>query len=96
MANAYRREHFAVPGTPHRLTLDYDIVCYEQTARLRPEPRFGVPLYGMTVIEAKSPLGREDEVRRLLHPLRLRATRSSKYVTGCQALGVVTGVQVED
>lgn len=94
VVNTYRREHFAVPGTPLRLTLDYDIVCYEQTGRRRLDLRHGFALDGYTVIEAKCPKGRETELPRILHPLRLRVTRSSKYLRGCLALGLVTGTEL--
>jgi len=96
VVNTYRREHFAVPGTPLRLTLDYDIVCYEQTGRRALDLRHGFPLDGYTVIEAKSPSGRETDLPRILHPLRLRVTRSSKYVRGCLALGLMTGTELDE
>jgi hypothetical protein len=88
LVNSYRREHFAVPGSPTRITIDYDIMSYSQAGHLRPHRRFGVPLHDLIVIEGKSPRGNEGELRRILHPLKLRVTRCSKYVQGCQALGL--------
>jgi len=96
LVNTYRREHFAVPGTPLRLTLDYDIVCYEQAGRRAPDMHHGLALDGYTVIEAKAPSGRETELPRLLYPLRLRVTRSSKYVRGCLALGLAAGTELDE
>lgn len=96
VVNTYRREHFAVPGTPLRLTLDYDVVCYEQAGRRGFDLRHGFALDGYTVIEAKAPSGRETELPRILHPLRLRVTRSSKYLRGCLALGLVTGTELDE
>lgn len=96
LVNTYRREHFGVPGTPLRLTLDYGIVCYEQAGRRAPDLRHGLHLDGYTVIEAKAPCGREVELPVILHPLRLRVTRSSKYVMGCTALGLVNGTDLDE
>jgi hypothetical protein len=43
------------------------------------------------ILEAKSSVGREHRMRELLHPLDPRVTRSSKYVLGCQAIGLLPG-----
>jgi hypothetical protein len=91
LINSYHREHFGLEGTPIRITLDSEIECFDQAGLLRPRRRFGVPLRDLVVIEGKAPCGSELELRRALHPLRLRVTRCTKYVQGCQALGVATG-----
>jgi hypothetical protein len=88
LVNSYRREHFAVPGSPTRITIDYDIVSYAQSGYARPHRHFGVPLGDLIVIEGKAPRGSETELRGILYPLKLRVTRCSKYVQGCQALGL--------
>jgi hypothetical protein len=50
-----------------------------------------VPARSIVILEVKAALGDEDRVRELLYPLDPRATRSSKYVLGCQAIGLLRG-----
>jgi hypothetical protein len=95
LISSYSREHFAAPDAPIRITLDSEIATYDQAGLLRPRRRFGVPLRDLVVVEGKAPCGLEGELRRFLHPLRLRVTRSSKYVQACQALGFSTGAGIE-
>jgi hypothetical protein len=41
------------------------------------------------VVEGKTPVGREGELRRWFHPYSPRAGRCSKYVHGCCQLGLI-------
>lgn len=84
----YRREHFALGRA--RLTLDYDLRVYPLLGMSRFARRFGERLPGITVIECKTPLAGEPELRPLLRSLRTRPSRFSKYVTACQRLGYAT------
>jgi hypothetical protein len=43
----------------------------------------------MFVLEAKGPQGFEEEVKELLYPFAPRMGSCSKYVHGCQQLGLV-------
>jgi hypothetical protein len=86
----YKREHFVTRDRAVRATLDYDLVFYPQMGRRKPSLRFGQRMENMVVLEGKSPVGREREVLEMFHPMRPRATRSSKYVNACKALGFVS------
>ena len=81
---SYKRQHFRDPGTGIRLTLDYDIVGYDQLGLSRPARRFGVALDDAVVVEVKTPPALTGAIPALLHPLRPRVTRFSKYVECCQ------------
>ncbi len=85
----YKREHFISPDEALRVTLDYDVVYYDQSGRHSLSTRFGAPMDHLVVIEGKAPVGRESELAALLYPLALRARRCSKYVHGCEALGLI-------
>jgi len=85
----YKREHFVSPDEALRITLDYDVVYYNQSGRQTLSTRFGEPVEHLVVIEGKAPVGRECELVALLYPLALRARRCSKYVLGCETLGLI-------
>jgi hypothetical protein len=89
----YERRYYQDVGSPVRLTFDSGLVFYSQIDRLRLERRFAVRAPELVILEAKMPVGREFEerLRELLHPLEPRVTRSSKYVTACQSLGLLPG-----
>jgi hypothetical protein len=85
----YQREHFASPDRRLRVTLDYGLVYYDQTGRQRISTSFGRPHEGLVVLEGKVPVGCDHELRPFLHPLSGRIARCSKYVYGCQMLGLI-------
>ena len=87
----YERSYFDAPFESLRITLDSDLVFYSQVGHLRPSRRFSVPVRDIVILEAKGSVGNEDRIRELLHPLEPRVTRSSKYVLGCQAIGLLPG-----
>jgi SPX domain protein involved in polyphosphate accumulation len=87
----YERSYFEAPGERLRFTLDSDLVFYSQIGNLRPTRRFPVAAREVVILEAKAEVAREDRIRELLHPLRVKTTRSSKYVLGCQAIGLLPG-----
>ena len=82
----YKREHF-VTNDGLRITLDYDLTYYDQSGQSHISARFPRHVEGLIVLEGKTPIGRESELRRWLYPLTPRATRCSKYVLGCQQIG---------
>ena len=84
----YRREHFAT-NDGLRITLDYDLTYYDQTGRRFISNRFPLKLDGLVVLEGKTPVGREAELHRWLHPYSPRVGRCSKYVHGCCRLGLI-------
>jgi hypothetical protein len=85
----YQREHFVSHDRALRATVDYDIHYFDQTGKQLISTLFGRRHEGLIVLEGKTPVGREHELRRLLHPLAARVGRCSKYVYGCQMLGLV-------
>ncbi len=85
----YRREHFASLDGSLRITLDYDLAFYDQTGRAVVDTTFPHRLPNLVVIEGKTPVGRERELKELLYPLSLRVGRCSKYVHGCRLLGLI-------
>lgn len=85
----YRREHFASQDGLLRVTIDYDMTFYRQLGHQRLRMEFPCRMERLAVLEGKTPIGRERELRDLLHPLTLRAARCSKYVHGCRVLGLI-------
>lgn len=83
----YCREHFQSPDREMRLTMDYDLRFYDQVAKSRLALRLPMKMDGFCVIEGKTPIGREAELKAMLSSLSLRADRCSKYVHGCRLLG---------
>ncbi len=85
----YKREHFVSMDKRARLTLDYDLVFRDQSGLRRVSPRYKQPMDRMLVVEGKTVPGEQGILPELLHPLSTRASRCSKYVHGCQLLGLV-------
>ena len=88
----YRREHFAIGEGSARLTLDYDMKFFPQVGRHRFSRCFPETLPGVVVIECKSATHDRVSPGGVLAPLRVRPSRFSKYVVGCQQLGYVNTV----
>jgi hypothetical protein len=86
----YERSYFEAAGGL-RITLDSDLVFYSQAGHLRPNRRFPFRARDVVILEAKASVSSDDRIREILHPLQPRVTRSSKYVLGCQALGLLGG-----
>ena len=85
----YRRQYFEGADRRQRVTVDSDLKWYCQSGRDRLSRRFGVELSHLVVVELKTPPGSTLGALRHLRPLRLAPSRSSKYVVGCQQLGLV-------
>jgi hypothetical protein len=88
----YQREHFASSDGCLRVTLDYDMTYYDQTGKERISTEFPRRQERLVVIEGKTPIGREVDLRRLFYPLSARVGRCSKYVHGCHLLGLIPDV----
>jgi len=84
---AYRREHFRDRESRARVTLDYDVVGYDQRGKPRPTRGAGSPVHDLVVVEVKTPPDEEMLARRLLFPLRPRLSRCSKYALCCERMG---------
>jgi hypothetical protein len=87
----YERAYFEAVGEPVRLTVDNDLTFYPQMGRRFATRRFAERIADLVILELKTPLGNEGRLRDLLHPLAPWLSRSSKYVMGCQYLGLVSG-----
>lgn len=86
---SYRRRYYDADGVGAvRLTLDRNIVSYEQLGAARPVRRFPSPIYARLVLELKSPSADLLDARPLLGPLRPRQTRFSKYLLCCQSISL--------
>lgn len=85
----YKREHFASIDGRLRSTIDYDLKYYDQTGKQAISLRFPHSKPDFIVLEGKTPVGSESELREMFYPLQLRAQRCSKYVHGCAMLGLV-------
>ncbi|MFO0911655.1 MAG: polyphosphate polymerase domain-containing protein [Pirellulales bacterium] len=86
----YSREHYLSTDGAVRLTIDRDIAFFDQTGRRGINTRFRQPLEDLVLVEAKVGVGQEHLVQRMLYPFCLRTERCSKYVHGCQTLGLVS------
>jgi hypothetical protein len=85
----YKREHFADRHSPLRVTLDYDLVFYDQTGKRCISTDFPQPMIDTVIIEGKAPPGCEQDVCEFLHPLTPRVCQFSKYFHACNQLGFV-------
>ena len=86
----FKREHFHARDCDLRLTIDYEIAFYDQTGKSFLSTEFRQPFNDFVVVEGKTPVGRQRELRRVMYPFSARMTRCSKYVFGCQSLGLVS------
>jgi hypothetical protein len=91
LTTEYKREYFEARHSPVRITVDYDVTWFNQSVRRYPGKSFGVRDPEMVIVEAKAPVGRETQLPHLFFPLQPRVTRSSKYVMGCERLGLAAG-----
>ena len=90
----YKREHFRARSGGARLTLDYNIRYFSQINRSRLCTLFPQPLHDLVVVEGKVPVGYERTLRSTLYPFKARPGRCSKYINGCQLLGLIPRLAV--
>ena len=84
----YQREHFVSSDGVIRCTLDHGLRYYDQSGRSHITAGFATDAHDLIVVEGKSPAPRAAGLPQLLHPFASRVTSSSKYVLGCQLLGL--------
>jgi VTC domain len=87
----YERRYFEAVDAPIRVTIDSDLAFYPQLGRREASRRFGERAPDLVILEVKAPVGCEARARELLHPMAPWVSRSSKYVMGCQYLGLLSG-----
>lgn len=85
----YKREHFSSADKRLRITLDYDLTFYDQTGKRSISTSFPHRMADFLVVEGKTPVGAERELREMLAPLPLKASRCSKYVHGLRNIGLI-------
>ncbi len=84
LINHYQREYYLSMDGVVRLTLDYDMVAYEQRFGLKPNLNYPQPARSNLVIEIK---GAKDEHRRIADTLSefpQRCSQNSKYLNGLE------------
>ncbi|MBU2524381.1 polyphosphate polymerase domain-containing protein [Patescibacteria group bacterium] len=86
LINRYKREYFHDPHYNIRATLDYNIKCYDQIGQLKPNFRFARQLDDIVILECKMATDLIHSMREILDPLKLRVSRSSKYVQCLEVL----------
>jgi hypothetical protein len=88
----FKREHFCAKYSGIRLTIDYDLACYDQLSKQCLSTSFRKSLGDLVVVEAKMPVGREHELKDVIGPFTRRMTKCSKYVLGCRSLGLASPI----
>lgn len=88
----YERVYYEAVGAPVRITVDHDLVFFRQAGSRFLGRRFPARARGLVIVEAKTKVGEEHRLGSILHPLAPRVSRSSKYVMGCRAAGLLPGI----
>ena len=89
----YRREYFEGVDQAVRVTLDSALKWFAQLGKERVSWRFPITLRHLVILEIKTRPDYPLDVDQLLYPLRLAPTRCSKYVIGCQQLGLAAATR---
>jgi hypothetical protein len=88
LINAYQRAYYETPDGALRLTVDSELVVYDQRATLHPNLTRRSPIGDVTIVELKA--GMDFEAQRRLSSavssFPARMDRFSKYVTGVLSL----------
>jgi hypothetical protein len=80
LLNGYRREYYESRDHQVRITIDYDLVAYEQFMHLSPNLVNTAPIPGQTVVEVKADPALHRRLSNVLSSLPLQVSRNSKYV----------------
>ena len=83
LINRYKRQYFASHDNKIRVTLDNDLVIYDQTRKRKPNYYSKSNLPKVLILEIKFSKELKDHIVNLLTDIPLRASRFSKYVSGC-------------
>jgi hypothetical protein len=82
LINRYRRAYYVTPDGGVRLTVDSDLVAYDQRPSLRPNLDRPTPLESVVVVELKAGVDAAARLSTILEHSPVRAGRFSKYVQG--------------
>ena len=84
LINGYTRRYFATPGGVLRLTVDRDLVSFNQIRTARPNYRSPAAFPDVAVVELKAGADQEDLLRQAMQLIPLRVSRFSKYCVALQ------------
>ena len=84
--NSYQRDYYVASNEQTRLTLDYEIVAYDQQLSPAPNIKFRGPLLNQVILEIKSEEQHDVDLPQVIAEFPLRTGKHSKYVTGMSAL----------
>lgn len=79
LINRYWREYYVTPDEAIRVTLDSQMVAYDQRLASSPNLRLALPIEETIVIEVKADQSQADRVQALVNRLPVMRTRNSKY-----------------
>jgi len=82
LINSYMREYYESIDRQVRVTIDYDLVAYEQVMYPAPNLLIRAPIPKPIVIEVKSDAALHRRVSNVLSRFPLEVGRNSKYVNG--------------
>jgi len=80
--NHYEREYYVSWDGQIRLTLDTQLMVYDQRFSRRPNLRYPTPMPNTVVIELKADAALADRLSDVLSALPFRPERNSKYING--------------
>jgi hypothetical protein len=89
LINSYTREYYESPDEQVRVTLDHDLVFYDQLAYSQPNLHYGTWADDRVVIEVKAGSRLHRRVSQVLAHFPFRPDRFSKYVQGLLAAWTV-------
>lgn len=85
LINSYTREYYESPDEQIRVTVDYDLVSYDQITYAQPNLSYGTGTDDQVVVEIKADSSLHSRVSHVLAGFPFRPNRFSKYVQGLLA-----------
>lgn len=82
LLNSYFRRYFVSPDGDVRMTLDSDLISYDQRLAVRPNQRRPNPSSDIAIIEIKAGLTHAQRLQEIMGHFPVARQRSSKYVSG--------------
>lgn len=86
LINSYQREYYEAANEQTRLTLDYNLVAYDQHFYRKPNLIYRKPLLDLVIIEVKNDTQNSDHLANVLAEFPLRFGRYSKYAESVNGL----------
>ena len=82
LLNAYQREYYVTPDNAVRVTLDFDMIAYDQRLSVRPNSSARLPMADNVVIEIKTAQAQLARLEEIAADFPVLRSRNSKYATG--------------